>query len=793
MKLVANSMEDGQNPTDAGRVIWPRRLAIGLATGTAGAMFVLANGENSTLHLLNFYFNPFALLSLVAVMSNVIVLILISRLRGKSDNLVWFSVYVVCLVLGALVEFLTRLSAMPEAVLFWSTVSVLPLVLGPVAFFMFALSYIQPRQSKYVGVVVPLALAAFVMLIFDYRMLIFNQSEPAGFLATPWGGVVETGPFRGIVTAWIIGFYVLVIAMFWQFYGRLAAGVQKRQVQLFIVATVLAVGGGVVMSVAMLVAGQAHALPMGVVITAVMSAAYCYAILKYPVLVMNPTLVAANILERMNEAVISIRPDFKINYVNNGATRLLGYQPAEFARLRFTDFLSQEWSPDLLRKAMFAKSQNNEYANFNSVDMRTKLGRTVTAKLSVSQVMDEGVLQGYLVVATDITTIAETTQIIERTVQARTKEAEETKAKLESSINSLEFGFLMTNTKPDVVMVNAAAHTLFCTDRTHRAVECKAITLTAVQQHFGRRVDLAAHILTCMKHGRPQRLKDITLNDKTWRAYLSPMMSGDSPIGCVLLLQDTTAEQVLERSRDEFFSIASHELRTPLTSIRGNSAMIMQYYPKILQDKTLSEMVGDIHESSERLIGIVNDFLDMSRLEQGRITLQLERASMARIVEKVSYEMGPILKQKGLYLRLSEELRRLDDLPEVLIDQNRVKQVLFNLLGNASKFTEQGGITLNAKLEKDMVCLTVTDTGLGVSKAQQALLFHKFQQTASSTMTHDPARGTGLGLYISRLLLREMGGNLELVSSEVGRGTVFAMKVPVATPARLRRMGARPE
>jgi len=98
--------------------------------------------------------------------------------------------------------------------------------------------------------------------------------------------------------------------------------------------------------------------------------------------------------------------------------------------------LSQDWSPELLRTALFTKSQRDQYANFNSVDLRTKSGKMVTVKLSASQIIEGGQAEGYLMVATDITTIAQTTQIIEHTVQARTREVEETRAKLVSSINS---------------------------------------------------------------------------------------------------------------------------------------------------------------------------------------------------------------------------------------------------------------------------------------------------------------------------------------------------------------------
>jgi signal transduction histidine kinase len=256
-------------------------------------------------------------------------------------------------------------------------------------------------------------------------------------------------------------------------------------------------------------------------------------------------------------------------------------------------------------------------------------------------------------------------------------------------------------------------------------------------------------------------------------------------LGSVILLEDITEAKILERSKDEFFSIASHELRTPLTSIRGNSSMMLDYYKEVFKDQQLQEMMQDIHTSAIRLIDIVNDFLDVSRLEQGKVSFSYAAVSVEKVIESTAYEMKAVINEKKIYLKVDK--LTLNTLPQVWVDENRLKQVVYNLIGNAAKFTEKGGITVSAHLEpdKDKVKVTVTDTGRGISQDSQQLLFHKFQQTGSSLLTRDTTRGTGLGLYISKMIVETMGGVVKLDRSDAGKGSTFSFTLPVATPERL--------
>ena len=245
----------------------------------------------------------------------------------------------------------------------------------------------------------------------------------------------------------------------------------------------------------------------------------------------------------------------------------------------------------------------------------------------------------------------------------------------------------------------------------------------------------------------------------------------------IVVFYDITEEVLLNRSKDEFFSIASHELRTPLTAIRGNSAMIKEMYVEKIADRDFEDMVTDIYDGSVRLIGIVNEFLDLSRLEQGKIDFKKERVSLFDVVVGVVEEMQSLVDEKKGKVVLINSCNRVD----ILADKNRLHMVLMNLIGNALKFTEHGSVkVITDKVVEGKITVKVVDTGNGIPLANQSLLFRKFQQAGSSLYTRDTSKGTGLGLYVSSLMLAGMGGKIWLEESVEGKGTVFAFSIPLS-------------
>jgi signal transduction histidine kinase len=252
---------------------------------------------------------------------------------------------------------------------------------------------------------------------------------------------------------------------------------------------------------------------------------------------------------------------------------------------------------------------------------------------------------------------------------------------------------------------------------------------------------------------------------------ISLVTFGALAVAIYMIHQITLRDRTIQLKND-FFSIASHELRTPLSVIRGNSSLILQIFgPK--SEPKLSEIAQSIYDSSVRLNKIVSNFLDAARLEGGQLPLSIQPIGLEPPVSPVIKELRTLAEQKGLYVRLELPV----GLPQVMVDPVRVQQVVYNLVGNALKFTEKGGVTVKAEVDVGKVVVSVTDTGRGMSESQQRMLFKRFQQIQKTDMTN----GTGLGLYISKMLVEKMGGRIWLSASEEGKGSVICFSVPIAT------------
>lgn len=341
--------------------------------------------------------------------------------------------------------------------------------------------------------------------------------------------------------------------------------------------------------------------------------------------------------------------------------------------------------------------------------------------------------------------------------------------KLTTSITCLPIGFVIIDPKEAVLTINPAAQLII-----------GSLVVPTQLEHIPKALQDALRTY-CEETAKTQRVvsKDnFVYGEKFIKLYFAPIVAhsyNSEYLGTVIVMEDVTEARVLERSRDEFFSIASHELRTPLTAIRGNTSMILDMYSEQLNDPELVTMLGDIYQSSIRLIGIVNDFLNMSRVEQGKIEYKKETFDLVEMSQEVCQELATVNTNSKVSLGVTPPQ---EPLQSVRADKNRSKEILINLVGNALKFTETGSVSLAFRKDGASVVLLVTDTGRGLSPENQHILFHKFQQASDSILARDTTKSTGLGLYISKLMIEGMGGKIWLESSELGVGSTFAIALP---------------
>ncbi|MBL8203644.1 MAG: HAMP domain-containing histidine kinase [Blastocatellia bacterium] len=238
------------------------------------------------------------------------------------------------------------------------------------------------------------------------------------------------------------------------------------------------------------------------------------------------------------------------------------------------------------------------------------------------------------------------------------------------------------------------------------------------------------------------------------------------------LVQVNSRLSELDRMKDTFLSMITHELRTPMTAMIGLAENLEAgVYGPLNEPQT--ENLRKIIESGGRLRQLVNDLLDLSKMESGMMRLQREPLDPRTLVEAVIYQLESLAETGAVKL-----INRVGyNLPEVDCDGQRVEQVLTNLISNALKFTPpQGTITIAASVQEDFVAFTVTDTGCGIPPESQAHIFDKFIQLHPNR--DDRTKGTGLGLAIARHLVELHGGTVG-VESQVGAGSCFSFSLPI--------------
>jgi signal transduction histidine kinase len=230
----------------------------------------------------------------------------------------------------------------------------------------------------------------------------------------------------------------------------------------------------------------------------------------------------------------------------------------------------------------------------------------------------------------------------------------------------------------------------------------------------------------------------------------------------------------LDQQKNEFISMAAHELRAPMTAIKGYISMVTQGDAGQISEKARG-FLADANTINDRLIRLVNNMLNVSRIEEGRLVFQLETEELSHVIRAVYSQFIPEAERKGLdySLKIPKHIR-----DKVEVDPDRIYEVIANLISNAIKYTDEGSVVVRLlQPDKGIVRFEVEDTGPGISKQEQEKLFQKFYRVETNV---GKTTGTGLGLYISRLLMEKFNGKIGLIS-EFKKGSTFWFEIPIVT------------
>ncbi len=496
----------------------------------------------------------------------------------------------------------------------------------------------------------------------------------------------------------------------------------------------------------------------------------------------------AAIVESSDDAIISKTLDGIIQSWNKGAERIFGYTAEETIGQHITllippERINEEY--DIIQRL----KNGQRIDHFETVRV-AKDGKRLDISLTISPVRDStGHIIGASKVARDITEkkraereLAMINEQLETMVKERTAELEDAQRRDRANLN--RFKSMISNLSIGAVAIDEnfmilEANDLFC---SLFGVPFKAADLvgkhgSVFSKLFREKIqDLDAFVQRLehiQKEQKPVVGDEIHLKDGhiILRDYL-PVFDGDIYRGQLLLFRDVTHERRMDRTKSEFMSLASHQLRTPLTAIRWS----MSRLSKNVQDKLApseQQLFRQGYEAAVRMSVTIDAMLQISRIEAGQVRVQKKELALAPFLETIISALKPLSQEKN-------QILTYDCLSDVTLNTDPVllEEVLNNLVTNAVKYTPQRGKVRIAVTSKEgNVSISVTDTGYGIPKLQQQNIFQKFFR-GDNVVLHD-TEGTGIGLYLSALIVKLLGGSIDFTSEE-GKGSVFMVTLPSA-------------
>ena len=467
-----------------------------------------------------------------------------------------------------------------------------------------------------------------------------------------------------------------------------------------------------------------------------------------------------DLVDNASDMIYRTDPRGRFTFVNPVATRLLGYAESELLAMKYFELMRPDWVPRAV--AFYEKAATARESTYLEFPVRRKDGGEIWVGQHVRVIITGGQVEGFQGMARDIT---------DRVNAQSDLRAER------------DFVSAILDTAPSLIMVlDMRGHIV----RFNRA--CEALSGLPMSEVAGRpiwelpflldedRPEIRAGIPRLAESPEPVNLDRIWIGKGGARhviAWTVIALRGQSgaPSFLIGMGSDVTMARELERLKSQFISMVSHELRTPLTSIRASMQLLVA--EAMMGNEDADQLVRVALSNADRLIRIVNDILDMSKIEAGEMMVVLRRTSLRPILDDSIRSVAAVARDAGVTI-----VDATGDPPEVLADPDRSVQVLVNLLSNAVKHAPTGStVEVRADRIGAMMAVAVHDHGPGIPAHRVDFIFEPFTQLDGSDTRR--IAGTGLGLTIARALAEKQGGTIRVASRE-GEGATFTLTIPLA-------------
>jgi len=360
----------------------------------------------------------------------------------------------------------------------------------------------------------------------------------------------------------------------------------------------------------------------------------------------------------------------------------------------------------------------------------------------------------------------------QRAVEAKMRELSGEHGKLSALVEGVKLGVVMVDLNLRVILSNSAARAVL------GGSPDKVVTFKDLTEKIKGKVDISQALSYYVKSSKPLNIQEVAIGDRYYRLFMSPVRDLKEKIfiGAVFVMEDITDEKKINQMRTEIVSVTSHQLRTPATIIKGNLEMVLGGDVGKITKKQ-RELLDDTYMGNERMIRLVNDLMDASKIDEGGFVFPTEPIDLGGLVAEVVKEVAPFAVKKRVALSLAPPAPRL---ALAKINRQKVKQVIQNLIDNAIKYSaveDRGRVEVAVAEDGKFLKVSVDDNGIGVPPGDKDKLFERFYRGSNSTKL-DPGGGTGLGLYIAKGVVEQGGGKIWFEGKE-GGGTTFYATFPI--------------
>lgn len=478
------------------------------------------------------------------------------------------------------------------------------------------------------------------------------------------------------------------------------------------------------------------------------------------------------------DGIVISDPNTIIRDVNSAYETITGYSRDEMIGQK-TNFIKSGLTPRSTYDQMWRQLRSDGKWVGEMINRRRD-GSLWYSFLSITRVLNaDGEVAAYVGIARDVTHRKEMEQQLRQNlleIQAARAQADATAGRLRSILESVEEAIIMVDNRGVCVTANHLVPSVLKMEADQvlgRSIQELQEAAGSVFQGEGALQWASEEGPAPAEAGASRVLETREEHPRVFREFSAPVRGeGGRITGRIYVYRDITRETEVDRMKTEFIATVSHELRTPMTSIKGSLGLVLGGIAGQLPAEA-RDLLEIAQNNTDRLIRLINDILDISRIEAGKMEIKRAPLSVADAVQRAVAELASFAGQRGIQV----SLKLAPDLPRAMADPDRLQQVLVNLLSNAIKFSDGGTtVTIATGLEGEQVWVQVADQGPGIPQEQLRQIFEKFHRVDNASTRK--TGGTGLGLAICKAIVAEHGGRI-WAESELGRGTAFTFTLPV--------------